>query len=152
VSSHFEHILAGLHPLFSLPQELLHVQDNASSAVARMIMAAADALPMDQIFPIFLGALPLTVDHMEDPPVYQCLFQLLEAKHPVFQAHRPQVLAVLCAACRPDAGVEAELVENIAGMVKRIVGEAEAAGENKDALFTQVDQGDQALLGEILSS
>lgn len=56
--------------------------DNAAAAVARFIMAAPAALPMEQVLPVFLSALPLKADRSENEAVYTCLLGLIHMRHP----------------------------------------------------------------------
>lgn len=52
---HYLDILQALHPLFQLSGKGVEggVVDNAAAAVARMIMAAPAAVPMDQVMYVF---------------------------------------------------------------------------------------------------
>lgn len=77
-------LLQALHPLFSLTSKGTEgsVVDNAAAAVARMIMAAPGAVPMDQVLPVFLSALPLKSDRSENEAVYTCLLGLVHLRHP----------------------------------------------------------------------
>lgn len=57
--------------------------DNAAAAVARFIMAAPAAVPMEQVLPVFLSALPLKADRSENEAVYTCILGLIHMRHPV---------------------------------------------------------------------
>jgi hypothetical protein len=56
--------------------------DNALSAVAKMIKVAPQLLPVGQILPVLLAALPLRDDTTEGPCVYGMLHSLIMANHP----------------------------------------------------------------------
>jgi hypothetical protein len=73
---HYPSLLAALYPLFS-PDEEDGVRDNAAAAVARMILACPGTIPLPQVLPVFLGALPLKEDLEEAGIVYGCLFTLI---------------------------------------------------------------------------
>lgn len=73
---HYPSLLAALYPLFS-PDEEDGVRDNAAAAVARMILACPGTIPLPQVLPVFLGALPLKDDLEEAGIVYGCLFTLI---------------------------------------------------------------------------
>lgn len=73
-------ILSALHPLFQ-DQVLANATDNATGAVARLILAHPDAMPLDQVLPVFVGALPLKADFAENEPVFNCLFQLFRSNN-----------------------------------------------------------------------
>lgn len=70
LTSHYLEILGALHPLFEPtpvggPTRRDNARDNAVGAVARMIIKSVDNVPLDQVLPIFLGALPLKRDFAE---------------------------------------------------------------------------------------
>ena len=77
-------LLQALHPLFSLTSKGTEggVVDNAAAAVARMIMAVPAAVPMEQVLPVLLSALPLKTDRSENESVYTCLLGLIHLRHP----------------------------------------------------------------------
>ena len=74
-------ILSVLHPLFE-NQSFPGTTDNASGAVARLILAHPNAVPLDQVLPVFLNALPLKSDFAENEPVFESLFYLFRANNP----------------------------------------------------------------------
>ena len=59
-------LLSALRPLFEVspnsPSSKFTARDNAAGAIGRIIVRNTAALPLDQILPIFIGALPLTND------------------------------------------------------------------------------------------
>ncbi|KAL9246199.1 hypothetical protein vseg_019764 [Gypsophila vaccaria] len=70
-------ILRGLHPLFGESEPDNAVRDNAAGAVARMIMVHPESIPLNQVLPVFLKALPLKEDHEESVAVYSCVCNLI---------------------------------------------------------------------------
>jgi hypothetical protein len=62
-------------------QTLPNVTDNACGAVARMIMKHPNAVPLDQVLPVFVQALPLKRDFEENETVYRLLFQLIRSQN-----------------------------------------------------------------------
>ena len=56
--------------------------DNALSAVCRMINVAPAFIPIGQVLPFVLAALPLRGDTSEGPQVYGCLSTLLTQSEP----------------------------------------------------------------------
>ncbi|KAI8331553.1 armadillo-type protein [Chlamydoabsidia padenii] len=93
LSSQYPAILATLHPLFQ-NQSLVNTTDNATGAVARLILAHAEAVPLDQVLPVFTGALPLKADFAENEPVFNCIFELFRSNNTFVFAHIPQFLQV----------------------------------------------------------
>lgn len=75
-------ILRGLHPLFGESEPDDAVRDNAAGAVARMIMVHPEAIPLNQVLPVFLKALPIKEDHEESTAVYSCVCNLVLSSHP----------------------------------------------------------------------
>ncbi|GAB2283581.1 hypothetical protein Dimus_018088 [Dionaea muscipula] len=70
-------ILRGLSPLFSELEPDNAVKDNAAGAVARIIMVHPEAVPLNQVLPVFLKVLPLKEDHEESIAVYSCVYNLV---------------------------------------------------------------------------
>jgi len=56
---YYPQILMKLAPLFSDTKSIQNIIDNACGAVARMIFASPQSVPLDQVLPVFLKALPL---------------------------------------------------------------------------------------------
>uniref|UniRef100_A0A7S1BKP6 Importin N-terminal domain-containing protein n=2 Tax=Corethron hystrix TaxID=216773 RepID=A0A7S1BKP6_9STRA len=56
--------------------------DNAVAAVARMIMASPENVPVGQVLPTILANVPLRSDFSENETVYECLLGLLHMNHP----------------------------------------------------------------------
>lgn len=74
--------MRGLHPLFGESEPDDAVRDNAAGAVARMIMVHPEAIPLNQVLPVFLKALPIKEDHEESSAVYSCVCNLVLSSHP----------------------------------------------------------------------
>ncbi|KAF5813829.1 putative importin-beta domain, importin beta family [Helianthus annuus] len=74
---YFGDVLRGLYPLFGESEPDDAVKDNAAGAVARMIMAHQDSVPLNQVLPVFVKGLPLKEDHEESMPVYSCICNLV---------------------------------------------------------------------------
>lgn len=75
-------ILRGLYPLFGDSEPDDAVRDNAAGAIARMIMVHPQAIPLNQVLPVFLKVLPLREDHEESLPVYGCVCTLVLSSNP----------------------------------------------------------------------
>ncbi|CAO3652130.1 unnamed protein product [Cunninghamella blakesleeana] len=93
LSSQYPSVLTALHPLFQ-GQTLANTTDNATGAVARLILAHPEAVPLDQVLPVFTSALPLKADFAENEPVFNCIFQLFRSNNAFVFAHIPQFLQV----------------------------------------------------------
>ncbi|CAO3649803.1 unnamed protein product [Mucor fragilis] len=93
LGSQYPVILTALHPLFQ-NQPVPNITDNATGAVARLILARPDAVPLDQVLPVFTGVLPLKADFAENEPVFNCLFSLFRANNTFIQSQIPSLLPV----------------------------------------------------------
>ncbi|KAI8997096.1 armadillo-type protein [Pilobolus umbonatus] len=80
IRSQYPAILTALFPLFS-NQKIPNTVDNAAGAVARLIIAHPDAVPLDQVLPTFTNALPLKADFEENQVVFECLFKLFQSNN-----------------------------------------------------------------------
>lgn len=89
---YYGEILRGLHPLFGESEIDDAVRDNAAGAVARMIMARPDSIPLNQVLPVFLKVLPLKEDREESLAVYSCICNLVLASHPQILSLVPELV------------------------------------------------------------
>ncbi|ONL96245.1 ARM repeat superfamily protein [Zea mays] len=87
-------ILRSLHNLFSNSESDDAVRDNAAGAIARMIMVQPQSIPLNQVLPVFIKALPLKEDHEESMTVYGCVCGLLLSSHPQILPLVPDVIHV----------------------------------------------------------
>ncbi|KAJ8425778.1 hypothetical protein Cgig2_020916 [Carnegiea gigantea] len=85
-------ILRGIHPLFSESEPDNAVRDNVAGAVARMIMVHPEAIPLNQVLPVFLKVLPLKEDHEESMPVYTCVCNLVLSSNPQILSQVPDLV------------------------------------------------------------
>jgi len=100
LSSSYLPILGSLRPLFEVSADssdaTFNARDNAAGAVARMILKNHAAIPLDQVLPVIIGALPLRNDFIENKAVFASIFHLfrvnpsavsplLDKLFPVFQ-------------------------------------------------------------------
>ncbi|KAL9261776.1 putative importin subunit beta-4, partial [Drosera capensis] len=87
-------ILRGLSPLFSESEPDNAVRDNAAGAVARMIMVHSEAIPLNQVLPVFLKVLPLKEDQEESMAVYSCICGLVLSSNPQILSLVPDLVNV----------------------------------------------------------
>ena len=83
--------------------------DNAAAAVARMMMASPNSMPMNQVLPAMLNVLPLKTDMTENETVYKCLLGLLQMNHPEIVSRKADVKRIFTAALADDSKVEDEV-------------------------------------------
>ncbi|KAK9265423.1 hypothetical protein L1049_003548 [Liquidambar formosana] len=85
-------VLRGLYPLFGESEPDDAVRDNAAGAVARMIMVHPEAIPLNQVLPVFLKVLPLKEDHEESMAVYSCVCNLVLSSNPQILSLVPELV------------------------------------------------------------
>lgn len=117
VASQYGAMLQALSPLFSVDvtdgDTAAACVDNASAAVARMIKTSPSHVPMAQVLPALLKALPLKSDMTENETVYSCLFGLLQQKQPDLLANKQELSRVFAEAGSEASKVDEELKEKL---------------------------------------
>lgn len=89
------HTLQSLHKLFVGTKYDGAVVDNACGAVCRMLMSRiADKIPLQNVLPILIGALPLKEDFEENQTVYNCLFTLIQSGNSIVTPHIPAIVNI----------------------------------------------------------
>lgn len=114
---YYNNALFALHQLFGENESDDAVRDNAAGAVARMIMTQPQAIPLVQVLPILIAALPLKDDLGESMTVYNCLCSLIFASHPEILSLIPQmvhVFAQVAASQKESTEVKANIGKAVA--------------------------------------
>jgi len=98
LTSHYLHILSALQPLFNVtpdsPAARLNAKDNAAGAVSRLIYKNGSAIPVDQVMPVFINALPLTNDFLENTPVFRALFHMFRTDTTPLRPYTEKILYI----------------------------------------------------------
>ena len=131
-------LLGALRPLFNVNPDAssarLNARDNASGAVARFILKNTSAVPLDQVIPVLLSALPLQNDFLENRPIFQAIFHLFrtnaQSLHPYIGNLLPIFAHVLdpSATDQISADIRGELIELIRALAAEDPGKVQAAG------------------------
>lgn len=66
--------------------------DNICGAIARMIEVNTVAIPMDEVFPVFVQHLPLREDFDENEAVFRCFSCLYQQGHQQLVKHLPNII------------------------------------------------------------
>jgi hypothetical protein len=113
LSSQFGALMQVLHGYFAVtpetPKDQLNAKDNAVGCVARMILKAPTALPLDQVLPIFFGGLPLKNDPIENKPAFRAIFFLFETQSQLVLPHIDHLLSVFAYVLDPSRSHEISL-------------------------------------------
>lgn len=72
-------LLSGLHTFFRA-DEAAGARDNAAGAVGRIMLAVPQALPLGQVLPVFLGALPLQVGNCACILLMLCVIEMVAVR------------------------------------------------------------------------
>ncbi|THG94520.1 hypothetical protein EW026_g6967 [Hermanssonia centrifuga] len=106
LSSQFLHLLAAYRPLFDVPADApiarLNARDNAVGAVSRMIFKHPSAIPLDQVLPVLIGAMPLKQDYLENRPLFRTIFHLFSTQPLVLQPYMDKLLHVFAYVLDPS--------------------------------------------------
>lgn len=117
VVSQYSTLLTALSPLFGVDvtegDTAAACVDNASAAVARMITTSPSHVPMAQVLPVMLKALPLKNDMTENETVYNCLFGLLQQNQADLIANKTELRRVFAEAASESSKVDDELKEKL---------------------------------------
>ena len=115
LSQRYLQLLSALHPLFAVtpdaPALKLSAKDNATGAVARLIIRNTAAIPLDQVLPIFINALPLKNDYLENRPVFLALFHLFRTNGAALYPFMDRLLLVFTHVL--DSSGEEQITEDI---------------------------------------
>eukprot|EP00568_Trieres_chinensis_P003331 CAMPEP_0183297598 /NCGR_PEP_ID=MMETSP0160_2-20130417/4834_1 /TAXON_ID=2839 ORGANISM="Odontella Sinensis, Strain Grunow 1884" /NCGR_SAMPLE_ID=MMETSP0160_2 /ASSEMBLY_ACC=CAM_ASM_000250 /LENGTH=1086 /DNA_ID=CAMNT_0025459447 /DNA_START=174 /DNA_END=3434 /DNA_ORIENTATION=+ len=113
----YPQLLQAISPLFSIDaargDAAAAAVDNAAAAVSRMIMASPGNVPMPQVLPVMLKALPLKSDQTENETVYRCLLGLLQMNQPDAVANKAEMRRIFAEATAEGSRVDDDLKEKL---------------------------------------
>lgn len=137
-------LLGALRPIFVVtpdsPAVKLNAKDNAAGAVGRLIVRNTPGIPLDQVLPIFIDALPLKNDYLENRPVFRALFHLFRtngsALYPFMDRLLPVFTHVLDSPGEEQIteDIRTELIHLIALINQEVPEKVQAAGLGKYVL------------------
>ena len=120
LAPHFMSILQSLYPLCTRAADKMASDtggadvDNALSSVARIINTGGAALiPLAQVLPVMLAALPLRSDTSEGPNIYGCLIDLVMNGDPTSISLLPLILNKFGEVLLADSNAVAEVKERV---------------------------------------
>jgi len=79
-----------------------------------MVMTSPANVPISQVFPVFLKALPLKNDMSENETVYKCLIGLVQMNHPEVLAYKAEILRVIQESISDGSKVDDEMKAKLA--------------------------------------
>eukprot|EP00551_Chaetoceros_affinis_P007050 CAMPEP_0203662278 /NCGR_PEP_ID=MMETSP0090-20130426/300_1 /ASSEMBLY_ACC=CAM_ASM_001088 /TAXON_ID=426623 /ORGANISM="Chaetoceros affinis, Strain CCMP159" /LENGTH=1073 /DNA_ID=CAMNT_0050525041 /DNA_START=61 /DNA_END=3282 /DNA_ORIENTATION=- len=113
IAADYVQILQAIGQLFSIDVSISDTSaaavDNASAGVCRMIMASPSSVPIAQVLPVVLKALPLKNDMTENETVYKCLLGLLQMNNADALVQKSEIKRVFIEATAPDSKVDDHL-------------------------------------------
>ncbi|CAK7200506.1 hypothetical protein SEUCBS139899_003202 [Sporothrix eucalyptigena] len=114
-------ILEKLENMLAMNDTGHRIYDNAAGAVARLITAHPDRVPIGDYLPAVVARLPLTEDFDENKPVYTCLYHLYEHNEPTVQQLTPKLIPVFQHVLgEPEAQLDAETRALVQQIVQKI--------------------------------
>ncbi|KNZ74647.1 putative importin subunit beta-4 [Termitomyces sp. J132] len=132
------HILGALRPLFDVtpdsPAAKLNAKDNAAGAVGRLIVRNMSAVPLEQVLPIFIDALPLKNDYLENRPVFRAIFHLFQTNGAVLYPFLDRLLQVFAHVLDPSHAdqigddIRADLIQLIVAINREDPAKVQASG------------------------
>lgn len=138
LSQQYLPLLAVLRPLFEVnadsPPPKLSAKDNAAGAVARLILKNAAAIPLDQVLPTFINALPCKDDLMENRPSFRAVVHLFQSNPQAILPYLDPLLVALRTVLDPNgpdlvtAETRAELIQLIGALNGQDPAKIQAAG------------------------
>ena len=138
LSPQYMHLLQAYRPLFTVPADAptarLNARDNAVGAVSRMIYKNMSALPLDQVLPVLLEAIPLQQDYLENRPLFRAIFELFKRQPQVLQPYLDKLLQVFAVVLDPNGpdqvgdDIRAELIALITMLNAQNPAKVQAAG------------------------
>jgi len=138
LSPQYLHLLQALRPLFDVTSDSspakLNAKDNAAGSVGRLILRNTAAIPLDQVLPIFVGALPLKNDFLENRPVFRALFHMFRMNGSALYPYLDRLLQVFAHVLDPNGPdqvgneIKAELINFIGVINAEEPGKVQAAG------------------------
>lgn len=138
LSPQYLHLLSALRPFLQLPPNApssrWKTHDNAVGAVSRLIVRNAAAVPLDQLLPIVINALPLHHDPLENPPVFKAIFHLFGTNPQALHPYSDRLLEVFRVVLDPSAvdhindETRAGLIELVGVLSKEAPEKVQAAG------------------------
>ncbi|KAL0953706.1 hypothetical protein HGRIS_004898 [Hohenbuehelia grisea] len=138
LSPQYLNLLGALRPLFVLapdsPSAKLNARDNAAGAIGRMIIHNTAAIPLDQVLPVFVGALPLKNDYLENRPVFRSIFHLFNTNSQALLPFMDRLLQVFAHVLDPAAPdqvgdeIRADLIRLLTALNAEMPDRVQAAG------------------------
>jgi len=124
LSPYFNHILSWVHPICIRPESKKAFDaggadvDNAISCVARMIKASKESVPLAQVLPVMLAAMPLQSDFTEGSNIFSCFMALLQSGDATTLSLLPQVLVTFAHTLVHESKYEDECKAEVASFLR----------------------------------
>ncbi|KIY45024.1 ARM repeat-containing protein [Fistulina hepatica ATCC 64428] len=138
LSAEYLPLLGALRPLFDVPEggspPQYNARDNACGAVSRLIVRNINALPLEQVLPVLLQALPLKNDFLENRPVFRAIFHLYQTNDGALEPYTDHLLRVFAYVLNPENGdqvsedIRAQLLQLVQGLNGRFPAQVQSAG------------------------
>jgi len=138
LSPQYLQLISVLRPLFVVPPgsslSKWKAHDNAVGAISRLIVRNSAAVPLEQVLPVVINALPLRHDFLENPPAFKAIFHLFGMNPQALHPYSDKLLEVFRAVLEPSVldqindETRAGLIELIGALNKEAPEKVQAAG------------------------
>jgi hypothetical protein len=137
--------LSLLHPIFTNMDKYANVVvDNACGAIARIIIAQYQ-IPLDQVLPAFIAALPLREDFEENDIVYSSILALIRSGNQAAAQNMKGIISILAKALSLDS-TQQEVRNKIADTLRQV---KQNYGTQFNQVLAQCDVETQRILSTI---
>lgn len=143
LSGQYRQMLSALQPLFNVSgdkKETIRARDNACGAIARMMLKNQAAVPVDQVLPPVIAALPLQQDFEPYTNLFEVFFRLASENNATLIGHLDQLTAVFADVLAKQKSAKNEAAQPLAAptharlleLVRALPGDkVQAAGLNQ---------------------
>ncbi|XP_029160680.1 importin-4-like [Nylanderia fulva] len=114
---HYPRILTSLSCAIAKEMDAA-ARDNVVGAIARLIITNYAALPLEQVFPVFVQQLPLKADFQEHKAVFKSILILYQAGLAILQSHIHTLLKVAIVILHEDKAMDDEARNLIMEFIK----------------------------------
>jgi importin-4 len=123
LSHQFLPVLQAIRPMFDTkpdsPHSIMSCKDNACGALSRMMVRNLEAMPLDQVLPVFMQAIPCEADVQENKAVFSAIFHIYRNNQQVLAPYVDQLLSVFAKVLNPNGPelITAETRAEVIGLI-----------------------------------
>ena len=138
LSQQYLPLLSAFRPIFNVAPDAtpakFNARDNAVGAVSRLIKRNVAAVPLDQVLPVLLDAMPLKNDFLENRPTFGAIFLLFNTQSHILAPYLDKLLHIFAFVLDPSGPdmvgdeIRAQLIQLIGVLNSANPAQIQAAG------------------------